>query len=162
MSITGAMEFIVRKRSRESRAGSRRGSRAAKTGSLTRRHPRPSSPYKPSTSRLPAASDLSAPRGAVGPSDGLRTNTKWYQGGNLHKATMKEWSSATPANKLATAADMLMVLYKQDGIDLETVDIDEELRPAAAGLVKGLDAANKDGVADHQPVAPNRVDGHAL
>ena len=164
MSITGAMEFYrPEKKPEESRAAIQAWkSRLAKNRITYTTPPSAIEPYKPLDKPPPAASDLSAPRGAVGPSDGLRTSTKWYQGGTLHKATMKEWSAATPENKLATAADMLMVLYKQDGIDLETVDIDEELRPAAAGLVKGLDAANKDGVADHQPVAQIASMVHAL
>ncbi len=31
----------------------------------------------------------------------------WYQGGNLHKATIAQWKNASSQNKLATAADWL-------------------------------------------------------
>lgn len=30
---------------------------------------------------------------------------EWYKGGTLHRATAVQWASATPANRLATAAD---------------------------------------------------------
>ncbi len=35
------------------------------------------------------------------------TQTEWFQGGTLHKATLAQWRVATNANKLATAADWL-------------------------------------------------------
>ena len=35
---------------------------------------------------------------------------KWFEGGTLHRATVKEWNRATYANKLATAADMAIIL----------------------------------------------------
>jgi len=45
-----------------------------------------------------------------------RTSTspapKWYEGGSLHNASMREWSQADYRNKLATAADFVMVLFK--------------------------------------------------
>lgn len=33
---------------------------------------------------------------------------KWYEGGTLHSATLKEWASATTQNKMATMADMVV------------------------------------------------------
>ena len=35
------------------------------------------------------------------------SSTKWFQGGNLHKATVAEWKNASYQNKLATSADWL-------------------------------------------------------
>ena len=32
---------------------------------------------------------------------------EWYQGGTLHKATAKEWQSASIENRLATSADFI-------------------------------------------------------
>lgn len=32
----------------------------------------------------------------------------WYQGGTLHKATLKEWAGAVTQNKMATMADMVV------------------------------------------------------
>ncbi len=31
----------------------------------------------------------------------------WYEGGNLHRATVSEWKRATWANKIATAGDIV-------------------------------------------------------
>jgi len=30
---------------------------------------------------------------------------EWYDGGTLHRSTIREWTLATPQNRLATAAD---------------------------------------------------------
>ena len=77
---------------------------------------------------------------------------KWFKGGNLYYAKMKEWRQASYRNKLATAADLVTGLLKIDGVDLMTVDIERELKPMAIDFVKALDAANKDGFADNLAV----------
>ena len=41
-------------------------------------------------------------------------SAEWYDGGNLHQATMAEWSKATEANKLATCGDWVSGLYSRD------------------------------------------------
>jgi len=51
---------------------------------------------------------------ALGSSDDNGSNTtssspQWFQGGNLHNATVAQWKSATYQNKLATASDWLAV-----------------------------------------------------
>ena len=33
---------------------------------------------------------------------------KWYEGGNLHSATLQEWRNSTYQNKTATSADMAL------------------------------------------------------
>ncbi|WP_334168249.1 hypothetical protein [Achromobacter mucicolens] len=33
---------------------------------------------------------------------------KWYEGGTLHNATLREWSGAVTQNKMATMADMVI------------------------------------------------------
>ena len=38
---------------------------------------------------------------------GTSSSKSWYEGGNLHNATVGQWKSATHRNKLATAADWL-------------------------------------------------------
>ncbi len=78
---------------------------------------------------------------------------KWYSGGTLHRAKMKEWSQANYSNKLATASDFTMGLLKVDGKDLMSVDIENEIKPMAINLVEGLDAANRDGIADNLDAA---------
>ena len=45
----------------------------------------------------------------------------WYEGGTLHKKTAQEWNSATPANRLATAADFVERVAKPVSmVDLKT------------------------------------------
>ena len=84
--------------------------------------------------------------------------SEWYEGGTLHESTMKEWSRASYQNKLATASDFATLLLKKDGVDVKTLDdIERKIKPMAIELVKALDAANKDGVADDQPVTQMTV-----
>ena len=83
----------------------------------------------------------------------INSPIKWYEGGTLHKAKMREWSQASYKNKLATAADLVMGLLKIDGVVVMNIDIERELKPKAIDFVKGLDAANEDGTADSLAVA---------
>lgn len=41
----------------------------------------------------------------------------WYEGGNLHQAELWQWEKATPSNKLATAADWIVVIGKDSLAD---------------------------------------------
>ncbi|MCP4259081.1 MAG: hypothetical protein GY774_16470 [Planctomycetes bacterium] len=43
----------------------------------------------------------------------------WYEGGNLHKATIKEWNDASYRNRLATAADWFNEITKTSNPDLK-------------------------------------------
>lgn len=54
-------------------------------------------------------------------------STEWYEGGTLHQSTMRQWKSATEANKLATVADMVTVVKPE----LLTPD---QVRPYAEDL----------------------------
>jgi hypothetical protein len=75
----------------------------------------------PSYIAIPTASELN---------NEYQTNTSWFSGGTLHKSTIKEWRSASYANRLATAADFIaatqnvdygnMAKFKQMATDLET------------------------------------------
>lgn len=38
------------------------------------------------------------------------SSTEWYQGGDLHGKSVKDWNNATYSNKLATCADMAITL----------------------------------------------------
>ena len=78
---------------------------------------------------------------------------KWYAGGTLINAKMKEWSQASYNNKLATAADLVMGCLKIDGVDVMKIDIERELKPMAIDFAKGLDNANADGLADNMNVS---------
>lgn len=64
--------------------------------------------------------DSSIPKTAsTAPSpQGVPKPQEWYQGGTLAQATIKEWNQADLHNRLATAADMELVLkYRKDGDD---------------------------------------------
>lgn len=78
---------------------------------------------------------------------------KWYEGGTLRNATMKEWSQASYRNKLATVSDFATYFLIKNGVAVVTPqDIETKVKPLAIDLVKGLDAANKDGIMDNQTV----------
>ncbi len=155
VAITGAMEFYrAEKKPEDVRAAIQAWrSRLAKKTITYKVPPAAIEAYKPLDRPPGAAARVPAPKGAVGPIDSLQSDSKWYQGGTLHNATMKEWRAATTANKLATAADLMLTAFKGEGGDPAAIDFEGALRPAALGLVKSLDAANKDGVIDNQSVS---------
>lgn len=72
---------------------------------------------------------------------------KWYEGGNLHKATILEWKKATEKNKLATCGDFMakidnsvtMAVVKERAMELKKC-IDEATR--------GLESTNNEKVSD--------------
>ncbi|HRI78943.1 MAG TPA: hypothetical protein PLR06_05345 [Cyclobacteriaceae bacterium] len=51
-------------------------------------------------------------RSAEQPTTPSRTK-EWFEGGTLHKAKIREWKTATEANKLATCADFAAHLTKK-------------------------------------------------
>lgn len=68
---------------------------------------------------------------------------EWYEGGTLHSASALEWQQASQANKLATAADIAAVAYKNKLFKPEiqnAVTGVNSFLPLATGLVEGLDA----------------------
>ena len=62
---------------------------------------------------------------------------QWYEGGNLHKATVLQWEKATYQNKLATAADWLAATKWKD--NLNTINDFNKLKAKADILVKAVD-----------------------
>ena len=46
-------------------------------------------------------------------------NAKWYEGGNLHKATVRTWNNASYRNRLATSADWFNEITKTSNPDLK-------------------------------------------
>jgi len=64
---------------------------------------------------------------------------QWFQGGNLHKATVLQWKKATRRNKLATSADWLAVT-KWKG-HLNTPDDFDRLKEKANLLVDAIDGS---------------------
>ena len=57
---------------------------------------------------------------------------QWYEGGNLHQATLREWCAATDANRLATAADFAATILKGQNLSVG------QLRPKAAALIEAI------------------------
>lgn len=68
---------------------------------------------------------------------------EWYEGATLHKATFKEWKSATDQNRLATAADFLAATTWKDALKKPS-DFDK-LKIKAAVLVKGINESVPEG-----------------
>jgi hypothetical protein len=54
-----------------------------------------------------AAGSTDSGGGKSSTSGSSSSSKQWFQGGNLHNATVAQWKSATYRNKLATAADWL-------------------------------------------------------
>lgn len=45
---------------------------------------------------------------------------EWYEGGNLHQATVKEWLKADYSNRLATSADWFISITKSHNPSLQS------------------------------------------
>ena len=74
---------------------------------------------------------------------------QWFQGGDLHNATVAQWKSATYQNKLATAADWLAAT-KWKG-HLNTPNDFDRIKIKAQMLVNALDeVAKAEGIDDTQ------------
>ncbi len=70
-------------------------------------------------------------------SDTPSSSRQWFQGGNLHNATISEWKSATYQNKLATAADWLATTKWKGHLNSPS-DFDK-MKVKAQMLVKAVD-----------------------
>jgi hypothetical protein len=46
-------------------------------------------------------------------------SSEWYEGGNLHKATVKTWSQSSYSNRLATSADWFISITKSHNPNLK-------------------------------------------
>ncbi|MGE4195315.1 MAG: hypothetical protein AB7E51_18175 [Pseudodesulfovibrio sp.] len=62
----------------------------------------------------------------------------WYEGGSLHKSTVSQWKDAGPANRLATAADWVLVSPKIKTLAQNSSNIDV-IKPFAEELVICVD-----------------------
>ena len=64
-------------------------------------------------------------------------DSKWWQGGSLHEATISQWQEASSANKLATASDWLSAtLWKGK---LTSLDAFEKLKVKSQMLADAID-----------------------
>lgn len=77
----------------------------------------------------------------------LNLPSKWFQNGNLHKATIAEWKNASYQNKLATAADWLAAT-KWKG-HLASPDDFDRLKSKAQMLVNAVDKVTTAITVDH-------------
>jgi hypothetical protein len=75
-------------------------------------------------------------------SDSTATQTKWYHGGTLHRATIAQWRVATNANRLATASDWLVASLWKGSVN-STSDFNR-LRIKAQILVNAVNEAVRD------------------
>jgi len=65
----------------------------------------------------------------------------WYEGGNLHRKTVRSWKNASYSNKLATAADWALTSPKVKRIVKNSSSINT-LKPFAKELVSCVDEAS--------------------
>jgi len=79
------------------------------------------------------------------------SSTQWFQGGNLHSATVAQWKNASYKNKLATASDWL-VATRWKG-HLTSPDDFDRLKLKARMLVKAVDEVIAGQQADYLKVA---------
>ena len=69
----------------------------------------------------------------------LKQEKKWWQGGTLHDATVKEWQQATTENKLATCADWIAKAHHDKRLTNEIARrIDKGGMPALKLLAESL------------------------
>ena len=74
-------------------------------------------------------------------------SAEWYDGGNLHQATMAEWGKATEANKLATCGEWVALFYTKELYNAEVMNAIKTfgmngVKEMANSCVIMLDAAN--------------------
>lgn len=67
-----------------------------------------------------------------------QSSLPWFEGGTLHRATLREWNAATPANRLATAADFAATILKSRRLSMD------QLRPKAVELVEAIRPSAED------------------
>ena len=74
---------------------------------------------------------------------GTAIAAEWYEGGNLHEATISEWKKATPENKLATCGDFIAALFQHEQLNLPITTV-ESIKPYAQELVSFIDLATEE------------------
>ena len=92
---------------------------------------------------------------------------KWYEGGTLHSATIDEWRSATPENRLATCAEFVAELWSKGRLreDMAAkIKTPDDLLVPVTALVACIDKATEpeaDQKRDKQMYANQNVSGMA-
>jgi hypothetical protein len=92
---------------------------------------------------------------------------KWYEGGTLHSATIDEWRSASPENRLATCAEFVAALWSKGRLreDMAAkIKTPDDLLVPVTALVACIDKATEpeaDPKRDKQTYANQNVSGIA-
>lgn len=74
----------------------------------------------------------------------------WYEGGTLHKSTLKEWHLASYDDRLATSADFVAAHMHRAGKTIPPINY---IRPYAEGLERGISKAANDPTASSLAVS---------
>lgn len=82
-------------------------------------------------------------------------SSEWWVGGTLHAERVKAWKKATPENKLATCADMLVAIRQQNNA---TYPNKTDLKMDAEKVVICINEKVQAGVADTTKVAALAVE----
>lgn len=75
----------------------------------------------------------------------------WDQGGTLQKASYEAWRMGTYADRLASAADLLKALRREQ-LFKASIRSEQDYQPWAAALVACLEAEGRGGVKGETPV----------
>ena len=98
---------------------------------------------KATTSNGKIAIDLNTGKTVTSSHKSKPSTQQWFEGGNLHQATIKQWRKATPANKLATCADYIAYYWIRGQLNFSIADMNG-LRPYAQELVDFIDTGTAD------------------
>lgn len=75
------------------------------------------------------------------------TTKKWYDGGTLHGAVVREWKSATEENKLATCGDFMAKVDNSVTMDV-LLQRATALRACINEATRGIDSMDDKGVSE--------------
>jgi hypothetical protein len=91
--------------------------------------------------RRPTASQVREARAAVS-----APASKWYAGGTLQQANLRQWQAGTSQNRLASSADFAAVVAKQNGTRMRSMD---DLLPLARSMELCISEASRDSGSGH-------------
>lgn len=72
----------------------------------------------------------------------VSTEKKWYEGGDLHRASIGQWRAATYENRLATSADMVANIKQFSSIEAMK-SAAEELEQCVSKAAEGAQAEQR-------------------
>ena len=74
--------------------------------------------------------------------DNSNGTVEWYEGGTLHNATVAQWKKATEQNKLATCADWLVALFRENMLNIDLFETQYTLPGFSTALSNYVDKAS--------------------